>query len=205
MAIPTATQIRDELEGYGISTTVLTDAWIERCRDEEILPHVKEVTKLNFDAEQSLTEPYNGTGSSVLILNRRPVSSVTNIRYTASEPGVNLISVVELFGSEGIIKIKTQYSEGIYGPVFSRGEKNILVTYTYGFTDYPTDVARAIKLMVGAKMLALIGARTGGGSLTVQSHGRSYGSHGKYTDIRKELVASAYSLLRKYTTSVVGG
>jgi len=205
MAAPTATEIRAVLEGYGISTAVLTDTWLEKCRDEEIIPHVEDVTRLEFDGEQEITEYYNGNGSSVLILNRRPVNSITSIEIVGSLTGGNLSDSVELIENEGIVKATTNYNEGIYGPVFQKGDKNIKVTYKYGTTDYPIIVSRAIKLLVAAKALVLIGSRTGGGSLTVQSHGRNYGSHGKYTDIRKELVASAYSLLRRYITGVVGG
>jgi len=205
MAAPTATAIRAELEGYGISVTVLTDAWIERCRDEEIIPHVEDITRMAFSGETSVTEYYNGNGKSVLILNRRPVVAITNIQEVSSASVINLSTSVELISSEGILKVKTNYSEGVYGAIFRKGEKNIKVTYTYGYDDFPDDVSRAVRLLVCAKALALIGARTGGGSLTVQAYGRNYGEFGKYTDMRKELVHSAYSILRKRMSGVTGG
>lgn len=203
MAAPTATQIRDFLEGYGISTAVLTDAWVENCRDEEIIPHIEDVTNQAFDGEQEVTEYYSGTGRSILILNRRPVNSITTIREVGAVEG-NLAGLVTLSEKEGIIKVTSNYSEGIYGPIFRRGDKNIIVTYKYGENDYPTRVARAIKCLVAAKMLNLIGSRTGGGSLGVQAFNRSFGSHGKFTDIRKELVHTGYGLLKKWMTGAVG-
>jgi hypothetical protein len=58
--------------------------------------------------------------------------------------------------------------------------------------------------LVAAKILVFIGARTGGGGLGVQAFSRNYGSHGKYTDIRKELVATGYALLKPLMNEVVG-
>ena len=204
MSAPTPAEIRAVLEGYGISTAVLTDAWITSCRDEEIIPHVEDVTRMVFTGESSITEYYSGNGNSVLILNRRPVVSITTIRDVSAITQVNLSGAVELIENEGIIKARSSYSEGVLGPVFRKGDKNIVITYVYGFDDYPDRVKRAIKNMVAAKILVTIGTRTGGGDLSVQAHGRAYGTHGKYTDIRKELVHSAYGLLRKYITGVTG-
>lgn len=205
MAAPTATQIRALLEGYGITTAVLTDAWVENCRDNEIIPHIEDITGLTFNTETEVTEYYSGTGKSTLILNRRPVNSITRIIEIGTISEADLSGTVELIGAEGIIKVVTNHGEGVYEPIFRRGTKNIKVTYRYGFSDYPSRVASAIKNLVAAKMLNTIGARTGGGSLGVQAFNRNYGSHGKYTDIRRELIATGYALLRKYMTSVVGG
>lgn len=204
MAAPTATEIRAELEGYGITTAVLTDEWVDRCRDEEIISHVEDVTNQSFDAEVEVTEYYSGTGKSLLILNRRPVNSITSIRIVGGIGG-DVSGLITLSEQEGIIKVSSNYSEGVYQPLFQKGDKNIEVTYKYGTTDFPTKVKRAIKNLVAAKMLNQIQARTGGGALGVQAFNRNFGSHGKYTDIRKELVHTAYSLLKSYMTGVVGG
>ena len=160
---------------------------------------------MTFEGEETKTEYYNGNGKDILILNRRPVNSITSIKYVGDSVGSNLSNCVELISSEGILKAKHNYAEGIYYPLFWKGEKNIIITYTYGYIDYPVDIARAIKLLVCAKALNIIGSRTGGGSISVQSHSRNYGSHGKYTDIRKELIGMAYSLIRDYASSIIGG
>lgn len=204
MAAPTATQIRAKLEGYGITVTVLSDSWIEDCRDNEIIPHIEDITGMVFDGEASITEYYNGTGGNKLILNRKPVNSITEITVVGSVLEGDLSSLVELIQEEGIIRLNSVFSEGVYGPVFPRGIKNVKVTSMYGTDDYPSVVASAIKNLVAAKMLNVIGSRTGGGSLGVQAFNRNYGSHGKWTDIRKELVSTGYSLLRRYMTGVVG-
>jgi hypothetical protein len=205
MAAPTATQIRDLLEGYGITSSVLSDGWVERCRDEEVIPHVEEITGLTFSEVSTVTEYYNGNGKSVLILNRRPVISVTKIQYTNQISEGNLEDAIELIPEEGIIKGVSDYNEGIYSPLFRKGDKNVKVTYTYGFTDYPTKIFRAIKNLVAAKMLDNVGNRTGGGDLSVQAFSRSYGPNGKYTHKMKNLIKSGYALLKGYSTGVVGG
>lgn len=205
MAAPTATEIRDLLEGYGITETVVSDSWIEARRDNIVIPHVKDITGMTFDSESEVTEWYNGTGQSTLILNRKPVNSITEIIEVGTLTEGDLSGSVELIGNEGIVKVKTNYTEGIYGPIFRRGTKNLKITYKYGTTDYPADVKEAIMNLVAAKILVFVGTRTGGGGLGVQAFSRNHGSHGKYTDIRKELVAAGYSLLKKYMSAVVGG
>lgn len=205
MAAPTATEIRALLEGYGVTTDVLSDEWIDECRDEEVIPHIEDITRMEFSGVQTITEYYNGNGTSVLILNRRPIVSIISIKTVGGLSEYNLINSIELIAAEGSVKVKTDYNEGIYGPIFRKGDKNIKVEYTYGFADYPARVSRAIKNLVAAKMLNIIGNRTGGGDLSVQAHGRSYGKAGKYSHIREELVQSGYSLLKKYMTGVTGG
>lgn len=203
MAAPTPTEIRAVLEGYNITDSVLSDEWVISCRDEEIIPHIEDITRQTFDEVSTVTEYLSGTGTTTLMLSKKPVNSITSIQYVNSITEGNLNEVVELIQEKGIIKSKSSYSEQIIAPIFQRGDRNIKVTYTYGFADYPTQVARAIKNLVAAKMLNQIGARTGGGNLSVQAHSRSYGAAGKYTEIRKELVNTAYWLLRKYMTGVV--
>ncbi len=204
MPLPEAIDVRKLLEGYGIDVAVLSDTWIDTCISEEIVPEIEQITRCSFSGVQTAVEYYSGTGSSILLLNKRNVVDVTSIEYVTGSYSGNLVSATEVIGSEGIIKLTSSYNEGVYGAVFRRGQKNIKVTYTYGYADYPTQVARAIKLLAAAKSLNLIQARTGGGSFGVQAHSRNYGSHGRYTDIRKEMVNSAYKLLKKYMTGVVG-
>lgn len=204
MAVPAATEVRAVLEGYGVISTVLTDTWIDDCIAREIVPIVESITGLKFDGEQTITEYYSGNGTTVLMLNRKPVNSLVSITYVTSVVQSNLIDAVELIGSEGIIKARTSYSEAVYSTIFKKGSKNIKVTYTYGENDYPDDVKRAIENFAAARALNTIGTRTGGGSVSVQSHGRNYGKAGKYTDIRQELVHMARFLLRNYITGVVG-
>ena len=204
MAAPTATNMRDELEGYGIDSTILSDGWIERCRDEFVIPWIKNKTRMNFDGIATVTEYYNGNGTTTLMLNRRPVVAIVKAEWLEGLVLRDLTQSIEVIQDEGMLKARSILLTSRQGTFFTRGYKNWKIEYTYGYADYPSDVFRAIKLMVCAKMLGQVGARTGGGSVSVQSHGRNYGMHGKYTDIRKEFVAEAMSLLRSYMTGVTG-
>lgn len=210
MAAPTATQIRDELEGYGITAAVLSDGWIERCRDEEIIPHIEDVTRQTFTGISTVTEYYNGNGTNSLMLNRKPIVALTNLEYVGAITEGNLEESVEVIQAEGILRAKTNYTElsmihGYPQTIFWRGSKNIKVTYTYGFADFPTRVFRAVKNLVAAKILIEVGNRTGGGDLSVQAFSRGYGPNGKYTHKLKELTGMGYALLKKYMTGVTGG
>jgi hypothetical protein len=204
MPIVTETEIRNFLEGYGITATVLSDPWIKDCRDNVVVPHIEDITGMSFSGIQEITEYYSGNGTSVLILNRKPIVEVTNFTYIGAVTNYNLLGVIELIDAEGMLKAKTDYSEGIYGPIFRKGNKNIRITYKYGTSDYSAVVNNAIKRLVAVQILSLLGNRTGGGDLSVQAHGRSYGSHGKYTNIMKQLAHTAYQLLKPWMTGVVG-
>jgi len=208
MAAPTADEIRAELEGYGITAAVLSDGWVERCRDEEIIPHIEDITRQTYTGISSVTEYYNGNGTNTLILNRRPVVAVTAIEYVGAIAVGNLHESVDVITAEGMLRAKSAYVEVSmrygYLPIFWRGSKNIKVTYTYGYADFPTRVFRAIKNLVAAKMLINVGNRTGGGDLSVQAFSRGYGPNGKYTHKLKQLTASGYALLKKYMTGVTG-
>jgi len=109
MSKPTAQEVRDLLEGYGITASVLSDKWIEDCRDEEIIPHVNEITRMDFETEQEVTEYYNGNGQNALILNRRPVNEIVSITYVDELVINNLIDSIVLIGAEGIVKARSGY------------------------------------------------------------------------------------------------
>ena len=204
MPKPTATAIRSIIEGYGVSSDVITNEWLIDCMNEEILPHIEDLTGLTFDGLKTKTEFFNGNGTSTLILNKKNIVSVVNVRDIGSinsfPPGS-----VELISEEGILKAKTSVAENRFSPVFRKGEKSIEVTFTYDLNDCPGRVARAIKLLVAARALQQIGARTGGGSLSADSFSRNYGASGKYGDFIKPCVTMAYGLLKKYMPTVVGG
>lgn len=204
MAAPTVTEIRNFLEGYGITAAVVSDSWIELRRDNLVIPHVEDITGMTFDGESTVTEYYNGTGENTLILNRQPVNSVTEIIEIGTLNEGDLAGSVELIGDEGMLRVKTNYPEGVYYPIFQRGSKNLKITYTYGTSDYPGQVHEAIIHLVAAFILVFIGSRTGGGSLGVQAFSRNYGKFGKYSDILQIIVPAGYALLRKYMNEVVG-
>lgn len=204
MAKPSADDVRNYLDGYGIDHSVLPDLWIESRRDNYIIPYVESITRQKFSGIETITEYYSGTNKNVLMLNRRPIVSIVNIEYVAGGNYYTIINLgnIELIADQGIIKAKS--NEAYYLPLFTKGEDNIKITYTYGFADYPANVKEAIICLCAEQLLGFVGARTGGGNLTGKGFSRQYGERGKWQDVRNDLSRSAHMLLYKYITSVVG-
>lgn len=187
--------------------TETTDEWIANRRDNFVIPAIEHATGLSITSETEIEEYYSGNGSSILILNRRPINSIENITYTSIPSEVqtgNLLQSVELISEEGILKSKTNFNEGSYDPIFAKGINNIKVTYKYGYSSTPNDICELITIMLAKKILVYIGSRSGGGSISQSSYSRNFGNRGKYTDLINELDKEIYMILRKYSTGVVG-
>ena len=184
----------------------INQSWIEKRRDNFVVPYVERVTRQSFGSIKSVVQFYSGNGKNYLLLNKKPIVALTEIRYVLGGSNFTILNLqnIQVVASEGILKAKRNYEEAYYLPVFARGDYNIQITYTYGYADCPEDVKEAVMYLCAEQILGFIGARTGGGSLTMQSYGRNYGSRGKYQDIRNDLSRQAYALLSPYMTSVVG-
>lgn len=206
MSLPTAADIKEFLEGYCITSEILTNTWIEKRRDSFVVPYVERITRQSFSGVATVTEYYSGNGKNILILNRKPVIAVTEIRYVLGSNNISILNLgnIEVVQSEGILKAKRNYEESFYLPVFAKGDYNIKVTYTYGYATCPDDIKEAIIYLCAEQALGFIGARTGGGSITMQSYGRNFGERGKYQDIRNDLSRQAHAILSPYMTSVIG-
>ena len=205
MAAPTATDVREFLEGYGISTSILSDTWIENRMFNSIIPHVRNKTGLTFDGEQNVTEYLSGNGESILMLSSPNVTSIVSIDYVL---GGDVYSNISLAGVEllegGVLKAISNVTEGGSSTLFRKGNRNVKIVYKTGYADYPDDIKEAIVMLTCEFVLGFVGARTGGGALTVEGFSRNFGKRGKYQDIRNDLKRQAYSLLYKYMSNVVG-
>lgn len=203
---PTALEIRDELEGFPVDSSVVSDPWMERKRDNSIIPQIQSWTGMNIEGSQQFTELYSGNGGPILILNRKPVISVDKIEYVASfgsSSSVDINSVI-LDTGEGVLRSRVNVTQSNTRAIFPRGENNVQITYTAGFSEMPINIKEAIIYLVAHEALGLIANRTGGGDLSVKSHSRNYGGRGKFTHWRNELARKAMGLLRPYITGVVG-
>jgi hypothetical protein len=161
--------------------------------------------RMNFTGVQTATEYYSGNGSSVLLLRRKPIVDLTSISYTNVVANQYYISplAIQIINEEGILKAKANFNEANYVPIFARGERNLRIIYTYGGTDYPNDIAHAIKVAMADRALGIIGSRTGGGSLGVQAYNRNFGEMGKYTDIRRMMAREIHAIMRMHTTGII--
>jgi hypothetical protein len=139
-------------------------------------------------------------------LNRKPIISLDALSYTnvmSNQYVINLFAI-QVISEEGILKVRTNFNESTWIPIFAKGMNNLRIKYTYGYTSMPVDIFEAVKFMVCEKILGLIEGRTGGGSLSVESFSRDYGARGKYTHIRNDFARQAYAIIRNYITSNVG-
>lgn len=188
--------------------SLLSDEWINKRKNNFVIPHVKRITRQSFDATAQVTEYYNGNASTILVLNRRPIVSLDDINLVNIPQDTSYISVssIEVITAEGILKVKSNFEESQqWNPIFPKGKYNIKVTYTYGMADCPDDVSEAIIYLTSSVILGHLASRTGGGDLSVQSFSRNWGSdRGKWGQWRSEIERMGMSLLRKYMTGVVG-
>lgn len=206
MALPTAKDVRDLLEGYGIDGQKLSDKWIETRMTRFILPQIEKMTRQSFNAIATVTEYYNGNGSNILVLHRRPIVEIISVTYVlgSNVQGFIDLSRIEKILSEGILKSKANYDETYMLPIFAKGKRNIKVVYKYGWTNPPDDISEAILYLSAEQALGFVGARTGGGSLGVHAYNRNFGPRGKYQDIRNDFARQAHAILSKYITRVSG-
>lgn len=186
---------------------MISDRWLITTRDYQIKPVVSRMTGLSFEGETRHTEYVSGTGSSILILSRKPIVEVHSINLITNPANWVFVSPssVEPIKEEGLLKLKAVLEAWQnYVPAFPRGTRNIKVDYTFGFADVPNEICHAINMLTASQALAQIGARGGGGSLSVQGYSKGYGERGKYTDMRNELETWANAILRRYVMSMVG-
>ena len=205
MPLPTAQNVYDYLEGYGINSLVVSTTWIENQRDEEIVPYVEHQLGYSIDAEQTVTEYHSGNGQDTLILNNRNITELVSIELVRGSDisGAISLSSLELITDKGIIKARSGYPEYYIQKIFPAGQNNIKVTYKIG-SAYPTDLMLAVKMLTAIAVLQNISSRTGGGDLSVQGFSRNYGGMGRYTVIIKQMDKRAHNIISKYRSSVIG-
>lgn len=207
--IPTAQEIYDFLECYGIGESQLSIDWIEKRRDNYIIPYIERKIRCSLSSEETIIEYCNGTGNDIIMIGKRTATEVISIQYVAGgdfHTDMNMLNFI-LISSQGVIKAKYRQSSILPRRVaFPKGNRNIKITYKAGYTDLtlPEDLKEAIIYFIAEKALGFIGARTGGGSLSMQSFSRNYGNRGKYTDIRNELARDGHAIIKNHTTSVGG-
>lgn len=198
-------EIYEFLEGYGITNITLSPTWLQKRLDGFIIPYVERITGMAFDGEENITEYLSGSGEGILMLSRKNATSLVSIAYVQ---GGDVVSEIGLGGVQliegGIIKAVSNVYEGGTSTIFRRGNRNVKIIYKVGESDYPSDVKEAMLYLAAEQALGFIGARTGGGSISVQGFSRTFGERGKWQDIRNDLKRQAMFLLNKYKTHVVG-
>jgi hypothetical protein len=207
--VPTASDIRSILEGYCISSAIISDSLIERLRDKFVINWIEAKTGLSMSGEKQYTQYYNGNGKNELFLNIKNVISLDSVEYVIGGDIISDLSLTQfvLDGPEGIIKaIRTDLVTSSASPVFRKGRKNIKITFTVGFEadEIPESLTEGILYLTAEKVLSQIEGRGGGGDISLQGFSKSYGNRGKYTHIRNELARMGLALINDYFNAVVG-
>lgn len=185
---------------------VISEDWIINCRDKFVIPWVEKSLNTSFSQTKQITEFYSGNGTSILILNRKPIVSLDALSYTnlISDQYVINITAIQIIAEEGILKVRTNFNESTWIPIFAKGSNNLRVKYTYGYATMPDNVAEMVRYMVCEQILGQIEGRTGGGDLSAEAYSHSYGNRGKYTNVRNMLARNSYAIYRNLITSGVG-
>jgi len=178
----------------------VTDGWITDKRDNEIKPYLERVCRTKFDGTVQVTEYYDGTGSSILALRRRPINKVISLSYTNVDSNLYYLSpnAMQIIADEGILKAKANFNESTYTPIFWKGQRNLRVTYEVGWATCPAAAAQAMKYLLAELALGHVADMTGGGSLSTNGYSRDYGKRGRYTNARNSLARRAHALLHQY-------
>jgi len=207
MALPVPDDIWDELQGFCLTRSMFTEAFVQRKIDLAV-NQVEDFTRYSVSGEKEVTELYSGIGKDRLLLNRRNITELTNIRLVSGndiDTTINLDSVL-LVSKEGLIKVRSGLSEYYNYRIFPKGNDNIQITYKYGVAgeNIPADLFTAIVYFAVIQILDQAEARTGGGQLSGQSYSRQYGNMGKWSHYRTRIANQASKIMRRYSTAVVG-
>lgn len=207
MAKPTTTEIRNFLEGYCIDTNNISNSWIEARRDNFVIPFIERITRIAFSGVQTYADYVSGNGTNILFLPRRNCITLISVKYVLGGDNQRVLNLanLEFIAQEGILKAKRNAVETWIMPVFPKGDRNMLVTYTAGYDDIsmPADIKESIIYRTASMILTFISSRSGGGDITIEGYSKSYGSRGKYGQIRDEIDRMSENILRKYITGVV--
>lgn len=205
MQLPVADDVRSALTGYNVTESIIDDDFIDDCITDEVIPFVERFTRTSVSGSVQVVEYHSGTGKDELLLDRRNIVSLDRIRLVSGNDIDTTINVaaIEIIPRSGILKVKSGLSEYYNYRIFPKGNDNIKVTYTYG-GECTKDLFRAIVKLTAILVLDQLEGRTGGGQLSGQTFNRQYGNMGKFTNYRKRLSQQAMSILRRYSTAVIG-
>lgn len=202
MPIITNTDIRNYLEGFGLTTTVISNAWIENRISRFIVPTVERILRTKLGEVVEVLEYHSGNGSEMLLLNRGPIQELISLQFVqyVDYPEMYNIANIEIVKSQGILRTRSNLA-GMsgYSPLFPKGKNNLKVRYTYGFDPVPEDIKEALILLTCDAVLGFLGSKTGGGSgFGVKELSRSFGNRGKWTELRNDMARQAKQILQSY-------
>lgn len=130
-------------------------------------------------AEMDYEEVYNGNGETTLFLNQYPVSEVSSLAIDS----ITYEDSDFVFYSEGKIKLTD-------GSVFTKGNQNVEISYTAGYSQIPEDVQLCCVELVAMKFKEIDSDRIGVTSQSFGDQSVSFGTSGLSGELKK--ILSAY-------------
>lgn len=200
------------LDGYGIDINRVKPEWVDLRMSQYVVPYAERLARTSFSGVQEIDEIHDGSGDSILMLDRRPIVELVSIERIGSADFVTGVDIsnIEVISERGMLKARQ--SSG-FSCTFERGDDNIKVKYKYGYKDVldsatvdtPADIKEAIVSLTARDIINFFSARTGGGqSVNQTGYSRTFGELGKWHDIKKELLWRALNILQPLGSSVVG-
>jgi len=101
-------------------------------------------------------EAHDGNGTAIIIVDRPPITSISELKYGNAEPYTVLESdTYTFYPDSGIVQLLTDASiddpeDYTWLQHFPEGERNVLISYTGGPTAAPAPVLLALKMQVSA-------------------------------------------------------
>ena len=139
----------------GIPSAASADDTLITTIIAQIEAEIKTYCKRKYFQATSLTEYYDGDGTDILLLKEYPIVSVTSLyddtdRVYGSDTKIGSADII-IYGDEGYIRLD--------GLSFTKGEKNIKITYKAGYgtgtgeTAMPEDLKLALVMLASAVYL----------------------------------------------------
>lgn len=206
MAVATPDDVREILEGYQIDSSTLSDSWIQKRIDRRVVPMVEEKVgfKLEGGDQQELVEHHSGTNEAVLMLDNRNATELVRVELLGTSP-TTIAQEYQLIPGEGLLRAVNSEHFLNDTTAFPRGTRNIRVTIKVGFATCPPQITELVSLYAADASLANLQGRDGGGrSKSVVAFSQSYGEQGKFTEARQHILGDAHTILRRFTSAVVG-
>jgi len=197
----------DLLQDFGNATIVEIDNNLLSNSISQAISYVESLLGYSVTSVTEITEYHSGQGTNEIMLDRKDVIDIVEVSFSSDSNFLSSNQVIIDSSKYFLIKFDVVKLVG-KNYLFPIGKNNIKVKYTCGYNninEIPIDIKLAIVYLSVYNLLSYqVGIEGGGSSLSVEGYSQSFGTEGKYTEIRKDLFRKAKNLLKKYITGVVG-
>lgn len=196
----------DVLQDFGNTTIVEIEYDLLSNSISQSISYIESLLGYSITSISEITEYHSGQGTNEILLDRKNVIDILEVSFSSDS---NFLTNNQIIDSSKYFLTKFDVVKLVgKNYLFPIGKNNIKVKYTCGYNsinEIPIDLKLAIIYLSVYNLLSYqVGIEGGGSSLSVEGYSQSFGTEGKYTEIRKDLFRKAKNLLKKYITGVVG-